>query len=63
MIPFSHGFLVEYALSVPPLVLAFDFNPQQLSRNRSVSITLGNTPATRVVALASRRGRDDGQGC
>ncbi len=47
MIPFSQGFLVEYALSLPPLVLAFDFNPQQLSRNRSIGITLGNTPATR----------------
>lgn len=41
------GFLLEYALSVPPLVLAFDFNPQQITRNRSVTITLGSTPATR----------------
>lgn len=41
------GFLIEYALSLPPLVLVFDFNPQQLSRNRSISITLGSTPATR----------------
>jgi hypothetical protein len=41
------GFLIEYALAVPPLVLAFDFNPQQITRNRSVTITLGSTPATR----------------
>lgn len=41
------GFLVEYALSLPPLVLAFDFNPQSLTRNRSITITLGSTPATR----------------
>ncbi len=41
------GFLIEYALSLPPLVLAFDFNPQSLTRNRSVTITLGSTPATR----------------
>ncbi|GAB3255249.1 hypothetical protein GCM10027296_24120 [Chitinimonas naiadis] len=41
------GFLIEYALAVPPLVLAFDFNPQQLARNRSVTITLGSTQATR----------------
>ncbi|HVK55994.1 MAG TPA: hypothetical protein VM532_13320 [Burkholderiales bacterium] len=41
------GFLIEYALAIPPLVLAFEFNPQQLSRNRSVTITLGSTPATR----------------
>lgn len=41
------GFLVEYALSLPPLVLAFDFNPQTLTRNRRVTLTLGTTPATR----------------
>lgn len=41
------GFLVEYALALPPLVLAFEFNPQSLTRNRSVTLTLGNTPATR----------------
>ncbi|MDD5366291.1 MAG: hypothetical protein PHR30_13210 [Gallionellaceae bacterium] len=41
------GFLVEYALALPPLVLAFDFNPQGLTRNRSVTLTLGATPATR----------------
>jgi len=41
------GFLVEYALSLPPLVLAFEFNPQSLTRNRSVTLTLGSTPATR----------------
>lgn len=43
----SRGFLVEYALALPPLVLAFEFNPQQITRNRAVTITLGNTPATR----------------
>jgi hypothetical protein len=42
------GFLVEYALAVPPLVLAFDFNPQSLTRTRSVTLTLGSTPATRA---------------
>lgn len=40
------GFLVEYALSVPPLVLAFEFNPQGITRSRSVTLTLGSTPAT-----------------
>jgi len=43
----ARGFLIEYALALPPLVLAFEFNPQQLTRNRSVTITLGSTPATR----------------
>ena len=32
---------------MPPLVLAFDFNPQQLTRNRTVTITLGSTQSTR----------------
>ena len=41
------GFLIEYALSLPPLVLVFDFNPQTITRNRSVTLTLGSTPATR----------------
>lgn len=43
----SKGLLIEYALSLPPLVLAFEFNPQSLTRNRSVTLTLGSTPATR----------------
>jgi hypothetical protein len=47
MIAPTKGFLVEYALAKPPLVLAFDFNPQTISRNRSVTLTLGATPATR----------------
>lgn len=41
------GFLIEYALASPPLTLAFDFNPQTLTRNRRVTLTLGATPATR----------------
>ena len=43
----TKGFLIEYAVAVPPLVLVFDFNPQQITRNRSVTITLGSTQATR----------------
>jgi hypothetical protein len=34
-------------LSLPPLALAFEFNPESLSRNRSITISLGDTPATR----------------
>ncbi len=43
----TRGFLVEYAPNPAPLVLAFEFNPQQIARSRSISITLGNTAATR----------------
>lgn len=43
---FSKGALVEYALTIPPLILEFEFNPESLSRTRSVSITMGNAPGT-----------------
>lgn len=47
MVKVTKGLLIEYALAVPPLALAFDFNPQSISRTRSVTITTGSTPATR----------------
>jgi len=43
----TRAILVEYGLSLPPLILQFDFNPQTLSRTRSVTITTGNAPGTR----------------
>ena len=43
----SKGLLVEYGLSVPPLALEFEFNPERLSRTRAVNITLGSAPGTR----------------
>ncbi len=47
MIKVTKGLLIEYALAIPPLALAFDFNPQSVSRTRTVTITTGSTPATR----------------
>lgn len=41
------GMLFEYGLSIPPLALIFDFNPQQISRSRTVTIKTGNAPGTR----------------
>ena len=38
------GLLVEYGLSLPPLVLQFGFNPTTLSRTRTVEINLGSAP-------------------
>lgn len=32
-----HGAFVEYGLSIPPLAVVFQFNPEQLTRNRSLS--------------------------
>jgi len=42
------GMLFEYGLSVPPLALIFDFNPQQISRSRTVTIKMGEAPGNRT---------------
>lgn len=47
MINVTKGMLVEYALSVPPLVLVFDFNPQTLTRRRTLNLNLSNSPGHR----------------
>ena len=41
------GMLIEYALSLPPLVLVFEFNPERLTRTRSITLRTGNAPGTR----------------
>lgn len=47
MLNFAKGALVEYALSIPPLALVFEFNPQTLSRTRTITLPTGNAPGTR----------------
>jgi len=47
MVNVMKGVLVEYSLMLPPLVLVFEFNPQDISRTRTITINAGNTPATR----------------
>ena len=47
LINLTKGILLEYGLSLPPLILQFEFNPQTLSRTRSINITTGNAPGTR----------------
>ncbi|MGP0628520.1 CIS tube protein [Nitrospina sp. 32_T5] len=42
----TRGILVEYALSVPPLTLVFDFNPESLSRTRAVTLKEQTAPGT-----------------
>ncbi len=37
MIKTMKGMLVEYALSLPPLLLEFEFNPESLTRSRTVT--------------------------
>jgi hypothetical protein len=42
------GMLFEYGLSLPPLALVFDFNPQQISRSRTATIKMGEAPGNRT---------------
>ena len=44
----TRGFLIEYGLSVPSLMLVFEFNPQTGSRSRTVTIKTGNAPGARL---------------
>ncbi|MEN8177714.1 MAG: hypothetical protein ABFS39_03760 [Pseudomonadota bacterium] len=44
MIKTMKGMLVEYALSLPPLVLEFEFNPESLTRSRTVSFDSSALP-------------------
>ena len=44
----AKGILFEYGLSLPPLALIFDFNPQQISRSVSATIKTGNAPGARL---------------
>lgn len=43
----TRGVLLEYGLSVPPLALVFQFNPQEISRSRTVTVKTGNAPGSR----------------
>lgn len=40
------GFLIEYGLSLPPLVFQFAYNPQTISRTRSITLSQGGAPGT-----------------
>ena len=51
----QRGMLIEYGLSLPPLALVFDFNPQQISRSRSVTIKTGDAPGSRSRRRESPR--------
>ena len=42
------GVLFEYGITIPPLALVFDFNPQTISRSRSVTIKTGEAPGNRT---------------
>ena len=43
----TKGVLFEYGLTIPPLAIVFPFNPQEISRSRTVTIKTGNAPGAR----------------
>jgi hypothetical protein len=43
------GAFVEYGLSVPPLIVVFQYNPQQLTRNRALTFAPPATPTPRAT--------------
>ena len=47
MLNVTKGLLVEYAVALPPSVLVFDFNPEEMTRKRTVTIKTGSAPGTR----------------
>ncbi len=47
MLNVMKGMLLEYGLSMPPLFLVFEFNPETLSRTRTIRLQTGNAPGTR----------------
>lgn len=47
MLKLNQGILLEYALSLPPLALVFEFNPQTISRSRTINLRTGTAPGTR----------------
>jgi hypothetical protein len=49
------GAFVEFGLSLPPLVVVFQFNPLQLTRNRGLTFAVPNPPATKGVQAAAPR--------
>jgi len=44
------GAFVEFGLSLPPLLVVFQFNPVQLTRNRALSYSFPGTPAVPPAA-------------
>lgn len=40
----TKGKLIEYGFSIPPLALSFEFNPQTISRSRTITLPANKTP-------------------
>lgn len=49
------GAFVEYGLSLPPLVVVFQFNPIQLTRNRSLTFSVPSTGTSGGASTSLRK--------
>lgn len=54
------GAFFEYGLSIPPLIVPFQFNPEQLTRSRSNSYSVPNREAREALNTAANRERTEG---
>jgi hypothetical protein len=52
------GAFIEYGLSLPPLFVVFQFNPEQLSRRRSQFFSVPGSAQTAAREAATQEGRD-----
>lgn len=57
------GAFVEYGLSIPPLFVVFQFNPVELSRNRTLSYGPQNGAAASSTTTESATGSGGQTGC
>lgn len=53
------GAFVEYGLSIPPLFVVFQFNPVQLTRNRSLSFSVPSAPPTTPASDTAESGTEN----
>lgn len=53
------GAFVEYGLSLPPLFVVFQFNPLQLTRNRSLTYSVPNRTRRQALNTAAGRTREE----
>ncbi len=44
MLNVTNGLLIEYGFSLPPLALSFEFNPQTITRSRTITLPTGRAP-------------------
>ena len=50
---YLRGALIEYTPALPPLALVFEYNPQSLSRTRSVTLKTENVPGHRGYSFTT----------